>query len=253
MKLIHNFKSPNFNERGSNAVKYIVIHYTALNSAHDSIKYLCSKQNKVSSHYLISSSGKIYSLVSEKKRAWHAGQSYWNGEKDLNSTSIGIELDYSPIGKNNIFTDSLKSSLIYLLNKIKKKYKILPQDILGHSDIAPYRKIDPGKDFPWDLLEKNKVIKKIIVKKNNKLNKKLLNKWFHKNSFNSKKKKILFMLNYIGYDTSLALEKNKYFNQLLMAYSLRHQFYKNHNYNKTDFINVIINHFINIILTKLKK
>ena len=72
MKLIHNFKSPNFNERGSNAVKYIVIHYTALNSAHDSIKYLCSKQNKVSSHYLISSSGKIYSLVSEKKRAWHA-------------------------------------------------------------------------------------------------------------------------------------------------------------------------------------
>ena len=86
MKLIHNFKSPNFNERGFNLVKYIIIHYTALNSAHDSIKYLCSKQNKVSSHYLISSSGKIYSLVSEKKRAWHAGQSYWNGDKDINST-----------------------------------------------------------------------------------------------------------------------------------------------------------------------
>ena len=253
MKLIHNFKSPNFNERGSNVVKYIIIHYTALNSAHDSIKYLCSKQNKVSSHYLISSSGKIYSLVSEKKRAWHAGQSYWNGEKDINSTSIGIELDYSPIGKNNIFTNSLKYSLIYLLKKITKKYKILPEDILGHSDIAPYRKIDPGKDFPWGLLEKNKIVKKIIVKKNSKLIKKLLNKWFYKNNFNTKKKKILLMLNYIGYDTSLAIEKNSYFNQLLIAYSLRHKFFKLHSYNKTDFINVIESHFINIILTKLKK
>ena len=76
MKLIHNFKSPNFNERGSNTVKYIVIHYTALNSVHDSIRYLCSKRNKVSSHYLISSSGKIYSLVSEKKRAWQIGRAH---------------------------------------------------------------------------------------------------------------------------------------------------------------------------------
>ena len=94
MKLIHNFKSPNFNERKSNNIKVIVIHYTALDSISNSLKHLCSKKNKVSSHYLISQSGKIYSLVSEKKRAWHAGKSYWKGVTDINSISIGIELDY---------------------------------------------------------------------------------------------------------------------------------------------------------------
>ena len=79
MKLIHNFKSPNFDDRNSNNIEIIVIHYTALSSTSKSLKYLCSKKNKVSSHYLISQEGKIYSLVSEKKRAWHAGQSYWRG------------------------------------------------------------------------------------------------------------------------------------------------------------------------------
>ena len=74
MKLIHNFKSPNFNERKTNNIEVIVIHYTALDSSLKSLKYLCSKKNKVSSHYLISQKGKVYSLVSEKKRAWHAGQ-----------------------------------------------------------------------------------------------------------------------------------------------------------------------------------
>ena len=79
MKLIHNFKSPNYNERNSKNVELIIIHYTALKSANDSIRYLCSKKTGVSSHYLISINGDIYSLVSEKKRAWHAGQSYWRG------------------------------------------------------------------------------------------------------------------------------------------------------------------------------
>ena len=118
MKLIHNFKSPNFNDRKSNNIQLIVIHYTALNSASKSLMYLCSKKNKVSSHYLISQSGKIYSLVSEKKRAWHAGQSYWRGSTDINSISIGIELDYSSSQKNNKFSIQLNSALIFLLNKI---------------------------------------------------------------------------------------------------------------------------------------
>ena len=100
MKLIHNFKSPNFNERRSEEVKFIIIHYTAIKGELNSIKYLCSKKNKVSSHFLISKKGEIYSLVSEKKRAWHAGQSYWKGQKDINSISIGIELDYVPDIKN---------------------------------------------------------------------------------------------------------------------------------------------------------
>ena len=157
MKLIHNFKSPNFNDRKSNNIEIIVIHYTALDSISNSLKYLCSKKNKVSSHYLISQSGKIYSLVSEKKRAWHAGQSYWRGNTDINSISIGIELDYSPSDKNNKFSLKLNSALIFLLKKLLKKYKIRTENILGHSDIAPYRKIDPGKNFPWQMLENKKL------------------------------------------------------------------------------------------------
>ena len=132
MKLIHNFKSPNFNDRKSNNIEIIVIHYTALSSISNSLKYLCSKKNKVSSHYLISQEGKIYSLVSERKRAWHAGQSYWRGNTDINSISIGIELDYSPSYKNNKFTLKLNSSLIFLLKKLIKKYRISTENILGH-------------------------------------------------------------------------------------------------------------------------
>ena len=96
MKYIHKFKSLNFNKRKSKEIKFIIIHYTALKSISESIKYLCEKNNKVSSHYIISKKGEIYNLVSEKKRAWHAGASYWNGLKDINSSSIGIELDYLP-------------------------------------------------------------------------------------------------------------------------------------------------------------
>ena len=157
MKLIHNFKSPNFDDRKSNNIEIIVIHYTALSSISNSLKYLCSKKNKVSSHYIISQEGKIYSLVSEKKRAWHAGQSYWRGNTDINSISIGIELDFSPSDINNKFTLKLNSALIFLLTKLLKKYRISNENILGHSDIAPYRKIDPGKYFPWQMLENKKL------------------------------------------------------------------------------------------------
>ena len=86
MKVIHKFKSPNFNDRKSNTIKFIIIHYTALNSISESIQYLCSKKHKVSTHYLISRKGDVYSMVSEKRRAWHAGKSYWDGICDINST-----------------------------------------------------------------------------------------------------------------------------------------------------------------------
>ena len=120
MKLIHNFKSPNFNDRKSENIELIIIHYTSLSSISKSIKHLCSKKNNVSSHYLISQKGEIYSLVSEKKRAWHAGQSYWKGKRDINSISIGIELDYSPLGANSKFTRRLNSSLIFLIIYLMK-------------------------------------------------------------------------------------------------------------------------------------
>ena len=253
MKLIHNFKSPNFNDRKSNNIEIIVIHFTALSSISNSLKYLCSKKNKVSSHYLISQRGKIYSLVSEKKRAWHAGQSYWKGITDINSISIGIELDYSPSDKNNKFTLKLNSSLILLLKKLLKKYKISNENILGHSDIAPYRKIDPGKHFPWKMLEEKKLSYRLQLINRSDITNTLMKEWFHINKFNSIKKKILFMLNYIGYDISLAIKNKIYFNQLIDAYSSHYKIYKNYYYNKKKIFDVIELHFFNIILTKIKK
>jgi N-acetylmuramoyl-L-alanine amidase len=253
MKLIHNFKSPNFNDRKSNNIEIIVIHYTALSSISNSLKYLCSKKNKVSSHYLISQKGKIYSLVSEKKRAWHAGQSYWRGITDINSTSIGIELDYSPSEKNNKFSLKLNSSLIFLLKKLLKKYRISTENILGHSDIAPYRKIDPGKYFPWQMLENKKLSYRPQFLNRSDIKNSLKKKWLNKNKLNSMKKKILFMLNFIGYDTSLALKNKIYFDQLINAYSSHYRIYKNHYYNKKKIFEVIEVHFLNIILTKNKK
>ena len=185
MKLIHNFKSPNFNDRKSNNIEIIVIHYTALNSISNSLKHLCSKKNKVSSHYLISQEGKIYNLVSEKKRAWHAGQSYWRGKTDINSISIGIELDFSPLYTNNKFTLKLNNSLIFLLKKLLKKYQIRTENILGHSDIAPYRKIDPGKYFPWQMLENKKLSYRLQFLNRSDIKISLKKELLNKNKFNS--------------------------------------------------------------------
>jgi N-acetylmuramoyl-L-alanine amidase len=253
MKLIHKFKSPNFNDRKSKNIEIIVIHYTALSSITNSLKYLCSKKNKVSSHYLISQSGKIYSLVSEKKRAWHAGQSYWKGNTDINSVSIGIELDYSPSDKNNKYSLKLNSSLISLLKNLLKKYKIKTENVLGHSDIAPYRKIDPGKYFPWQMLENKKLSFRPQLLNRSDIKNNLKKEWLNKNKLNSMKQKILFMLNFIGYDISLALKNKIYFDQLINAYSSHYRTYKNYYYNKKKIFDVIEVHFLNIILTKNKK
>ena len=124
-----------------------------MKSTSASLQRLKSKKSKVSCHYLINNNGKIIQMVKEKDIAWHAGISYWNGEKGLNKTSIGIELQnkgeelgYEKFKKAQIF------SLINLINLIKQKYQIKDALILGHSDIAPDRKIDPGYLFPWKQL-----------------------------------------------------------------------------------------------------
>ena len=252
MKLIHNFKSPNFNERSSKKIELIIIHYTGIKSVTKSIKHLCSKKNKVSCHYLISNKGEIFNLVSEKKRAWHAGQSYWNGKKDINSYSIGIELDYSPFEKNNKFTYDLKKSLLFIIKKLVIKYNITPKNVLGHSDVAPYRKIDPGKIFPWDMLENNNLANKILVIKNNKITR-LLEEWFFKFKFYTAERRILFMLGFIGYDVSLALIKNNYFEQLLLVYFNRYKLSSVSTFTKKNVYFIIYNHFANLLLTKIEK
>ena len=120
MKLIKKFKSPNFNDRKTRKIIFIIIHYTALRDCKTAISYLCNFKKKVSSHYLISQSGKIYNLVDDKMRAWHAGQAYWSHHVDINSSSIGIELDYSNNKDNNQFTFNMLNSLKTLLDKLKK-------------------------------------------------------------------------------------------------------------------------------------
>ena len=156
MKIITKNSSPNFNDRKSN-VDIIVIHYTGMESEKKALDHLCNSSSKVSSHYLINCSGEIYYLVDEKKRAWHAGVSFWDGKDDINSSSIGIELvnpghefGYKPFTVFQMI--SLESLIKYLISK----YRIPLNNIVGHSDIAPLRKKDPGELFNWKrLAEKN--------------------------------------------------------------------------------------------------
>jgi len=251
MKLINKFKSPNYNKRESKKIKYLIIHYTALKNCSESLKYLCNKSKKVSSHYLISQQGDIYNLVSEKMRAWHAGISCWKNETDINSTSIGIELDYSPNHKNNIFKKKMIESLINLIKALKKKYNIHNNNILGHSDISPYRKSDPGPKFPWKKLAKFDLVYFPATKKNKKqLN---LESWFKKNKLTRKKSIALFVLGYIGYDISLSIENSSFFKYLIKSYQY-HYFSSNISCQLDDkTYDLLLKHYLNLLLTSSKK
>jgi len=248
MKLIHKFKSLNYDKRNNKKISFLILHYTALPSITDSIKYLCDKKNKVSCHYIISQNGKIYNLVDEKYRAWHAGQSAWLLEKDLNSASIGIELDFSTINNNNKFSKLLIESLISLLKYLKKKYKIDKKNILGHSDIAPYRKIDPGEKFPWKKLYNLDLSynpKKVSLIKSEKIR-----IWFRKNKIYSNKSKILIMLNFIGYDISKSINNNSSYKRLISNYKSHYIQKSNTEYSNTKLFNFIEKHFCSLLLTK---
>ena len=202
---VTNFYSPNFDKkkRPFNTIKLIVIHYTGMQSGRESIIRLCNPKSKVSSHFVISKNGKIYRLVDDNKIAWHAGKSCWGKYKNINKNSIGIELvnkghqfGYTSFNKKQL------SSLIKICKKIIKKYKIKNKNIVGHSDIAPLRKIDPGEKFPWSQLAKKKIgiwhkYKPVFLRKYRKIK-------------ISKKEKINFIKNIkkIGYCAPL---KNKFF------------------------------------------
>ncbi|MDX9689372.1 MAG: N-acetylmuramoyl-L-alanine amidase [Proteobacteria bacterium] len=144
--------SPNHNERKS-TIRYVVLHYTDMVDTPTALKRLCDPLAEVSCHYLISRQGEIYRLVDESQRAWHAGISYWKGEQDINSSSIGIELE-NPGHTNGYipFTPEQIGSLIALLKDIMARHTMPPENLLAHSDIAPDRKIDPGIYFPWKNL-----------------------------------------------------------------------------------------------------
>ncbi len=154
--ILHNFKSKNFDSRKAK-IEYIVLHYTETKNLSEAINLLTEEKRKVSSHYLIDTNGKIYNLVSDSKRAWHAGVSSWQGQDDINSRSLGIEIVNEGEKKASYYPDLQISALIELIKNLIKKHKIHSYNILGHSDIAPLRKIDPGKYFPWKILSENMI------------------------------------------------------------------------------------------------
>ena len=247
MKYITKYKSPNYNSRNKSRIQLIIIHYTALSNTKEAISYLCTKEKKVSAHYLISQDGVIYNLVNENFRAWHAGQSFWQDIVDINSFSIGIELDYNPNGKNNKFSSKMISSLKKLILKIKDEYKINKKNILAHSDIAPFRKNDPGKHFPWKLLINEKIISNFQnVTKNDT---KIIEDWFKKHKIKSKKKIIIFALSLIGYDTRQVFKNIKQYNRLIAAYKSRYVKELTYVSQETVYIN-IIKHLFKNLLTK---
>lgn len=144
--------SPNFNER-IGAVSMIVLHYTGMQDGPSAIDWLANPQSGVSAHYVVSEDGMVTRMVPEESRAWHAGRSYWRGMTDVNSASVGIEIvnpghefGYRP------FPNEQVDAVIRLVHAIKDRHQITRGNIVGHSDIAPTRKQDPGELFPWERL-----------------------------------------------------------------------------------------------------
>ncbi|CAA7628054.1 Negative regulator of beta-lactamase expression [Candidatus Terasakiella magnetica] len=150
-----NHPSPNFEPRRTGVVDMLIFHYTGMENGEAALARLCDPQAKVSAHYLIEDDGRIFALVPEDQRAWHAGQAFWHGETDINSRSIGIEL-VNPGHEfgYRAFPEAQIAALISLSLGILGRHPIPPRNVLGHSDVAPTRKQDPGEMFPWkDLAE----------------------------------------------------------------------------------------------------
>jgi len=139
-------------------IKFIIFHYTGMKNEKDAIKRLTDNKSKVSSHFLIRNNGKIINLVPELYISWHAGMSSWQNYQSINKHSIGIEISNPGHSYNyKKFSKEQIHSILKLTRYLIKKYKIKIKFILGHSDIAPFRKKDPGEKFPWKHLSKKKV------------------------------------------------------------------------------------------------
>ncbi len=138
-----NLRKPNF----------VIIHHTAQNSCDQTLRTFTVVHSQVSAHYVICKDGTVHHMLNDYLRAWHAGVSKWGNNSDINSSSIGIEIDNN--GRET-FTELQIGSLLRLLEKLKRMYNIPDANFIGHSDIAPGRKVDPGRTFPWQLLAFNK-------------------------------------------------------------------------------------------------
>ena len=144
IKILKQYNSQNFDNRSKNTkIKYIILHYTETDNLRQALNILSDKIRKVSSHYIINQDGMIYQLVDDSLRAWHAGLSYWKKDINLNDNSIGIEIVNKGELSKNKFSDLQIEKLIGLLQSLIDKYQISKYNIIGHSDVAPTRKIDP--------------------------------------------------------------------------------------------------------------
>lgn len=216
------YYSPNFNsiKRKPKDIQFIIFHYTGMKSESAAIKRLTNIQSQVSSHYLIKNNGEIINIVPDLYTAWHAGKSSWREINSLNNNSIGIEITNPGHGLGyKRFSKSQILSLIRLSKFLIKKYKISSKNILGHSDIAPERKKDPGEKFPWKYLSKKKIgywhnldEKLLITNRMLKINS-LQKKLFFKNLFK------------IGYSKKIPkksnLDKTKYIKIVTKAFQRR--------------------------------
>ena len=210
--------SPNFEvkKRNHRDIKFLIFHYTGMKNEKDAIDRLTNYKSKVSCHYLIKNDGKILNIVPDLYISWHAGISKWKNFYSINKTSIGIEisnrghnLKYKKFSKNQI------TSILTLSKFLIKKYKIKPKNILGHSDIAPARKKDPGEKFPWEYLSKKNVgfwhglpQRTLINKRKQKINS-LDKKQFIQNLFK------------LGYPRNNSFGKTKYSRLLTRAFQRR--------------------------------
>ena len=204
------------NKRRSKEIKFIIFHYTGMKKEIDAINKLTSQKSKVSCHYFIKRNGQILTLVPDLYTAWHAGVSFWKNFKSINKNSIGIEISnpghrykYLKFNKEQI------KSVLRLSKHLINKYKIKPKYILGHSDISPERKIDPGEKFPWKFLSRRKIgywhdiNQKMLIKGRNQKITKLDKDIFFKN------------LKKIGYSVNLRKKHNKYLIKLISAFQRR--------------------------------
>ena len=212
--------SPNFSakKRNSKEIKFLIFHYTGMNKEYNALRKLTKIQSEVSSHYFIKKNGDIILLVPDLYIAWHAGKSSWRNYSSLNKYSIGIEIS-NPGHQFNYrkFSKKQINSILSLSRFLIKKYNIKTENILGHSDIAPNRKKDPGEKFPWKYLAQNKIsiwhsLSRNLLKKNRQV------------KINDKDTKLFFNNLYkIGYSKNLSKDCNKtsYLRSIVKAFQRR--------------------------------
>jgi N-acetylmuramoyl-L-alanine amidase len=212
--------SPNFElkRRKPEKIKFIIFHYTGMKKESEAIERLTSIKSRVSCHYLIKNNGEIVVMVPDLYEAWHAGVSSWKNFKSLNKNSIGVEISNSGHDFNyKRFSKRQIQSIKKLSRFLIKKYKIDQKNILGHSDIAPNRKKDPGEKFPWKYLAQYKIGKWHSVSQKTLI----LNR--EKKITPDDKKKFCFNLSKIGYsiESPKKLKKNKFLNYTIKAFQRR--------------------------------